>query len=110
MNQNPSPELRERLEQQRAELTVRVNKIKADVTGGLERDSKEQAVQLENKEVLDALGNEATNELAKISAALQRMDDGTYGICTACGTEIDSRRLNARPYSSKCIACASEES
>jgi RNA polymerase-binding protein DksA len=110
MNQIPSAELRERLEQQKIELTARVSGIKADVGRGLEADSKEQAVQLENKEVLDALGNEATSELAKISAALQRMDDGTYGVCTACGAEIDSRRLNARPYSSKCIACASEDS
>lgn len=109
MNQIPSAELRKRLEQQKAELTARVSGIKADLGRGLEADSKEQAVQLENKEVLDALGNEATSELAKISAALQRMDDGTYGVCTACGAEIDSRRLNARPYSSKCIACASED-
>jgi DnaK suppressor protein len=109
MNQIPSAELRERLEQQKIELTERVSKIKADVGRGLDPNSKEQAVQLENKEVLDALGNEATSELAKIGAALQRMDDGTYGVCTACGAEIDSRRLNARPYSSRCIACASED-
>ena len=108
MNQIPSAELRARLEQQKIELTTRVSSIKADVGRGLEADSKEQAVQLENKEVLDALGNEATSELEKISAALQRMDEGTYGACTACGVEIDSRRLNARPYSSRCIACASE--
>ena len=100
---------RERLEQHKAELTERVNKIKADVIGGLEADSKEQAMQLENHEVLDALGNEATVELAKINAALQRLDSDTYGVCVACGAEIDRRRLEARPYSSKCIICASNE-
>ena len=97
------------LEQQKAELTERVNKIKADVIGGLEADSKEQAMQLENHEVLDALANEATDELAKINAALQRIENNTYGMCTGCGAEIDSRRLEARPYSSKCIVCASTE-
>jgi DnaK suppressor protein len=106
---NQIAEFRAQLKQHKAELTERVDKIKADVTGGLEADSKEQAVQLENHEVLDALANEATEELVKINAALQRMDSGTYGVCTACGTEIDNRRLKARPFSSKCIICASSE-
>jgi len=100
-------ELREQLEQKRAELNERVNKIKADITGGLDPDSKEQAAQLENAEVLDALANEGVEELGKISSALQRMDEGTYGICTNCGENIDNRRLDVRPFSSKCISCAS---
>ena len=100
-------ELREQLEQKRAELNERVNKIKADITGGLDPDSKEQAAQLENAEVLDALANEGVEELGKISSALQRMDEGTYGLCTNCGENIDNRRLDVRPFSSKCISCAS---
>ena len=99
--------LRAELEARRAELNERVDKIKADIGKGLEADSKEQAAQLENQEVLDALANEAVDELAKISAALKRLDDGTYGICTDCGSEIDSRRLAAQPYAGQCIVCAS---
>ena len=99
--------LRDQLQQHKAELTERVNKIKADIGRGLDADSKEQAAQLENQEVLDALANEATEELARINAAMQRMDEGTYGICTDCGVEIDIRRLNAQPFAAKCIACAS---
>jgi DnaK suppressor protein len=104
-----SADIRQQLELQKAEFTERIDKIKADVIGGLEADSKEQAMQLENHEVLDALANEATTELAKINTALQRIESNTYGICTACGAEIDNRRLEARPYSSKCIICASNE-
>jgi DnaK suppressor protein len=99
-------ELREQLEQKRAELNERVGKIKADITSGLDPNSIEQAAQLENAEVLDALANEGVDELAKISAALQRMDEGTYGICTDCGEKIDNRRLEVRPFSSRCISCA----
>jgi RNA polymerase-binding protein DksA len=106
MNQQGINELRAQLEQQKNELTDRVNRIKADITGGLEADSKEQAGQLENKEVLDELGNEAREELTLINSALQRMDDGSYGICTACGVEIDARRLAVRPHAARCIACA----
>jgi DnaK suppressor protein len=100
-------ELQALLDERKAELSERIARIKADIGRGLDADSKEQATQLENKEVLDALANEATEELAKVNAALQRVQNGTYGICTACGTSIDSRRLAVRPYSSKCISCAS---
>jgi len=100
-------ELLSQLDERKAELSERIARIKADIGRGLDADSKEQATQLENKEVLDALANEATDELAKVNAALQRIQNGTYGICTACGTAIDSRRLAVRPYSSKCISCAS---
>ncbi len=106
MNNDWQPELRAQLEQKKVELHDRVAKIKADITGGLEADSKEQAAQLENQEVLDALANESVQEIAKINAALRRMDEGTYGICAECGGQIGVGRLKARPFSSKCIDCA----
>ena len=102
--------LRERLdqlEQKKAELTERVDRIKADIARGLDADSKEQAGQLENKEVLDALANEATSEIEEIKAALLRMESGSYGLCSSCGEAIDTRRLEARPYALECIDCAS---
>jgi RNA polymerase-binding protein DksA len=98
------------LEAQKAELAARVGKIKQDIAGGLEADSSEQASQLENQEVLDALANEGVAELAQISAALQRMDKGTYGVCVGCGQAIQVARLEARPYAAKCIDCASAAS
>ena len=103
MNDN----LRQRLAQQKAELNNRVHKIKADIGRGLDADSKEQSGQLENQEVLDALANEATGEIADINAALQRLDEGNYGVCSNCGEDIDTRRLDALPYAVECIDCAS---
>jgi RNA polymerase-binding transcription factor len=43
--------------------------------------------------------------LAEIRAALGRIDDGSYGICFACGREIGRARLTALPWASCCIAC-----
>jgi DnaK suppressor protein len=43
--------------------------------------------------------------LAEIEAALKRIDDGTYGICTNCGKEIPPERLEARPWATLCIDC-----
>ncbi|MGJ5819914.1 TraR/DksA family transcriptional regulator [Paludibaculum fermentans] len=40
-----------------------------------------------------------------IRAALQRMDDGTFGICLECDDEISLKRLTALPAASLCIEC-----
>ncbi|MBZ4682369.1 MULTISPECIES: RNA polymerase-binding protein DksA [Thermodesulfobacterium] len=43
--------------------------------------------------------------LKKIDKALKKIEDGTYGICEACGDEIDEKRLLARPEATLCIEC-----
>ncbi len=102
-------ELRDRLENKKSELTVRLERITANLRRGLETDSKERAKQLEDSEVVDALGNEAREELDKISMALRRMDAGEYGVCSSCGSPIGERRIDAYPYASECIGCATME-
>ena len=43
--------------------------------------------------------------IRKISQTLQRIDEGDYGFCDACGVEIGIRRLEARPTATLCIDC-----
>ena len=43
--------------------------------------------------------------LQKIREALQRIEDGTYGICEMCGDDIGVERLKARPVTTLCIEC-----
>lgn len=43
--------------------------------------------------------------LKKIEDALERIDQGKFGICDKCGQEIDIRRLEARPVTTMCIEC-----
>ena len=45
----------------------------------------------------------------KIQEALQRLDDGAYGICEQCGEEIGIERLKARPVTTLCIGCKSDQ-
>ena len=47
--------------------------------------------------------------LTKISEALQRMDEGTFGTCEDCEEPIEPRRLEARPVSTLCIACKEKQ-
>lgn len=102
-------ELRRRLETKKKELSARLERITANVRRGYEADSKERAQQFENNEVVDALGNEAREEITKISAALRRMDAGEYGLCVDCGEKIAESRLEAYPYAVECIDCAEYE-
>lgn len=46
--------------------------------------------------------------LALIEAALERIEDGVYGQCEECGARIPKTRLNALPYATMCIKCASQ--
>jgi len=98
--------LRAALESKKAELMARLERISANLRRGYEADSKERAKQLEDNEVVDALGNEARAEIAKISAALRRLDAGEYGTCTECGLPIEDGRLEVYPYADECIECA----
>jgi RNA polymerase-binding transcription factor len=43
--------------------------------------------------------------LARIDAALTRLDAGLYGDCFDCGDEISDRRLRALPFAVRCTAC-----
>ncbi len=106
MKSDPHRELRQQLVDKKAELSARLERITAKVRRGYEADSKERATQLEDSEVVDALGNEARAEIAKISAALKRLDAGEYGICTECGGDIDEGRIRVHPYAEECIDCA----
>ena len=53
------------------------------------------------------LMTEEGNVLELIENAIQRLVDGTYGICQDCGERISEARLEARPYAVYCIKCKS---
>jgi len=47
--------------------------------------------------------------LAKIDEAVKRLDTGSYGRCEECGDEIGLERLKARPVTTLCIGCKSDQ-
>jgi RNA polymerase-binding transcription factor DksA len=46
--------------------------------------------------------------LARVESALERIEEGAYGLCTECGSRIPKARLNAIPYAPFCIRCAAK--
>jgi RNA polymerase-binding transcription factor len=106
---NDFAEIHEQLVARREELATRLERLKENLTGGRSADSQEQAQELENAEVVDALGNEARVELSRVARALDQIKNGTYGVCVTCGEEIPLARLKAQPFADRCIRCATVE-
>jgi len=73
-------------------------------------DFEEQAVDLDDEEVLGSLSSAGRAEMQLIQAALRRLDDGTYGTCVTCGRSISEGRLRALPEAAQCVDCAQKSS
>lgn len=63
-------------------------------------------------EAVERLATTATarslhRSLQDVEHALQRVDEGTYGMCEVCEAVIPPERLEALPASSRCVGCAS---
>jgi RNA polymerase-binding protein DksA len=109
----PKPELqpaviRRRLHQQRDQLRARIQQeIREEGTLVSERDPEleELAARHGLADLLDRFGARDLRELARIDAALGRVDEGSYGRCTACGDPISIDRLLALPEAELCTDC-----
>ena len=102
-------ELKSALLDKKQQLNNRLDGIETTVRHAgepLEKDSEEQAVQLQNDEVLDALDDAGRKELLQIESALARLEQNIYDVCVSCGGKISIERLMAIPYTDKCIKCA----
>jgi RNA polymerase-binding transcription factor len=66
------------------------------------------ATETYDRELDYTLEENSEHVLADIDAALKRIDDGTYGICTNRGEQIPVERLEARPWATLCIDCQRE--
>ena len=100
--------VREQLTARKQELHELLERIRANLGRRLDPDAKERAKELEDRDVVDALGNDATGELTLIAATLERLDNGRYGICEECASPIGYARLAAYPCASLCIDCAED--
>ena len=103
------------LDRQRAEVVARLAALEADREAMVaqvvqdppddEHDPEGATVGFEHARTR-ALRDDALARLAELDAALARVDDGTFGTCLRCGTEIPDARLRARPTARTCVPCA----
>ncbi|WP_066561290.1 TraR/DksA family transcriptional regulator [Sphingobium sp. TKS] len=89
-----------------SELTSRAEAIEEELRSPLDADSSEQAVDLADDEALAGTDEVIRQEISEIRAALLRIENGSYGICSVCGSSIGHARLDALPTATRCINCA----
>lgn len=66
-------------------------------------DFEEQAVDVQEMDEERAVLLNDQSLLAQVNAALERIEQGTYGICSNCGQPIEEKRLEAIPWTTLCI-------
>lgn len=89
------------------ELDSRFRHIDAELDSHAEiKDWDDLATEREGDEVLEGIGHSGQQEVARILAALKRIDAGNYGQCTVCGEKISEERLDLLPDTPFCRNCA----
>ena len=99
---------KKQLEKRLGELDRRLHRIEDELDEPVNKDFGERATERESEEVLEDLGAAGLQETRMIQAALERIEDGSYGFCVKCGEEIDEDRLDVVPQAPLCFNCASK--
>ena len=109
---------REALLEERRRVEAALENIHEENSGSLRDESGEEtafdnhiadtATITYDRELDYTLEENEERVLADIDAALKRIEDGTYGICSNCGKQIPEERLEARPWATLCIDCQRE--
>jgi len=105
--------IRARLEHERASLHSDIEALAIDNQAqqddyGVGNHMADDATEVFTRERDIALRSNAQDLLAQVDAALERMDEGRYGICARCGQKIPPDRLEALPYAIYCVTCQSQ--
>jgi RNA polymerase-binding transcription factor len=105
--------IRKRLEDEQANLRDEIASLVIDNQSqqddyGVGNHLADDATEVFTRERNLALRSNAQDLLVQVEAALQRLDEGSYGICARCGREINTERLEALPSATLCITCQSE--
>ena len=72
-------------------------------------DMGDQATAETDRNFMLRLRSRGKKLIKKIDDALDRIDNGTFGICDDCGMEINIKRLDARPVTTLCMECKTQQ-
>jgi RNA polymerase-binding transcription factor DksA len=112
----PATDFRAILEHERTGLHAKLSEIGYEQGGGVSNDgvlsydsnfADSSQVAAERGET-EALAQSLLDALADVEQALQKLADGTYGVCESCGNQIAPARLEAMPAARLCMSCASQ--
>jgi len=91
-----------------------LSEIEQEIRVGANRDHSEpadvvdMATNSSHQEIILRIAEMSSGEVVRIDHALNKMKDGTYGICEICGRRIPAARLKVMPTASMCVSCQGE--
>lgn len=105
-----------RLESERKRLTEEMEQLKSTIRPADERREgspfgkrEEEATESYELERRLTLEKSIREQLAAVEHALQKFEDGTYGLCDNCGKPIPPERLEALPKATLCLDCKARQ-
>ena len=100
------------LEQRRAELQEDLDRLteppEEGASVGFGKRVGDGTTEAVERLATTATARAISTSIKDIDRALEKLADGTYGICDECGKQIGEARMQARPSTSLCVVCASQ--
>jgi DnaK suppressor protein len=110
-------ELHQRLKDEREKLVRQLeqNRASAPAVGeakegspyGKKEEGASEAFELEKRLALE---KRLMGTLAEVEHALQKFEEGTYGVCDTCGQSVEVERLEVLPQANLCLNCKAQQS
>ena len=72
-------------------------------------DTYDLASEERDREINFILSDRERIKIKQIDDALERLDEGSYGVCESCGLEVAEERLDAMPFTRLCRDCQQEQ-
>ncbi|MEA3546439.1 MAG: RNA polymerase-binding protein DksA [Thermodesulfobacteriota bacterium] len=100
-----------KLEEMKEDLLSEADKTISEMTGRNDNypDPTDRASAESDRNFELRIRDRERKLLTKVSSALERIKDGTYGECDDCGDDIGIARLEARPVTTLCIKCKTKQ-
>ena len=112
MEKKKAEQYRKRLLAKQEELLRMVSKSEKDgrqVDEDITQDIADKAANSYTKEFLFHQSDDNRRVLQLVTEAIERIKDGTYGLCVACQQEVQAKRLEAVPWTRHCIECQEKQ-
>jgi len=104
--------VRENLEDMKAKLALGIDlELKAEREANKDEgmDTYDLASEERDREINFILSDRGRAKIKSIGDALERLNEGSYGICESCGIEIAEERLEALPFTRLCRDCQQDQ-
>ena len=98
--------IKKKLLERRAELEEQLAELASEhYSDDQTQEPGDQASSATMENLRTSMSDAEVGELQRITVALEKIEAGTYGICSDCGDHISEKRLKLFPNASRCLIC-----